>query len=165
MIKQTILIVCTIFIDLRTSKLSLVHVVSINPLNSILIGAKRISDQLDYTVIYDFRANHTTNSKKPSQLTYLSIGEYVACIYDNNWYIGMIREVCAEEGVKVALMHPKGPGSPENSVFWPPTENSSYVPTNDIMASISTPKPSPKGARKFKISTEDIKYIIESRNL
>ena len=67
-----------------------------NPLNSILIGAKRISDQLDYTVTYDFRVNHLTNSKKPSQLTYLSIGEYVSCIYDNNWYIGMIQEVCAE---------------------------------------------------------------------
>ena len=59
----------------------MVHVATLNSLhyvNSILIGAKRISGQLDYTVIYDFRANHVTNSKEPSQLTYLSIGEYPA---------------------------------------------------------------------------------------
>ena len=78
----------------------------------------------------------------------------------------MIQEVCAEEGdVKVAFMHPKGPGSQENSFFWPSTEDSCYVPTNDIIASISTPKLSSKRARKFKISTEVMKYIIESRNL
>ena len=74
--------------------------------------------------------------------------------------------VCGEEGdLKVAFMHPKGPGSPENSFFWPSTADSCYFPTNDIIASTSTPKPSSKRARKFKISTEDKKYIIESRNL
>ena len=77
----------------------------------------------------------------------------------------MIQEVCAEEGnVKVAFMHPKAPGSPENSFSWLSTEDSCYVLTNDIIASISTPKPSSKRKRKFKISMEDIKYIIESIN-
>ena len=78
----------------------------------------------------------------------------------------MIQEVCAEEGdVKVAFMHPKGLGSPKNSFFWLFTEDYFYVPTNDIIVSISTPKPSTKRARKFKIYTEDRKYIIESINL
>ena len=42
-------------------------------------------------------------------------------MYDRDWYIGVIQEVCKEEGdVKVRFMHAKGPGRPENSFFWPP---------------------------------------------
>ena len=37
----------------------------------------------------------------------VAISEYVACMYDKKWYIGMIQEVCEEEGdKKVSFMHP-----------------------------------------------------------
>ena len=49
-------------------------------------------------------------------------------MYDEDWYIGVIQEVCGEEGdIKVSFMHPKGPGSPENSSYWPFTEDACYV--------------------------------------
>ena len=63
------------------------------PLSAALIGAKRISDQLEYTITYDFSTNSVRNSTQPSQFAYLSIGECVACMYDKEWYIGMIQEV------------------------------------------------------------------------
>ena len=103
-----------------------------------------------------------TNSKQSSQLPYLSIGDYVACMYDKDWYIGVIQEVCEEEGdIKVSFMHPKGPGRPENSFYWPSREDVCYVPQNDIIGYISTPKPSSKRARKFKISPMDMKLITD----
>ena len=38
-------------------------------------------------------------------------GDYVTCMYDEDWYIGVIQEVSEEEGDrKVSFMHPKGPG-------------------------------------------------------
>ena len=50
-------------------------------------------------------------------------------------------------------MHPNRPGLPENCFFWPSTEVVCYVPQNDIIGYISTPKSSSKHARKFKISS------------
>ena len=103
-----------------------------------------------------------TNFIQSSQLPYLSIGDYVACMYDKDWYIGVIQEVCEEEGdIKVSFMHPKGPGRPENSFYWPSTEDVCYAPQNDVIGYISTPKPSSKRARKFKISSMDMKLITD----
>ena len=78
-------------------------------LSATLIGAKSINDPLEYTTTYDFSTNRVTNSTQPSQLACLSIGEYVACMYDKEWYIGMIQEVCEEEGdIKVGLYRISG---------------------------------------------------------
>ena len=43
-------------------------------------------------------------------------------MYDKDWYIGAIEEVCDEVDVKVNFMHPKGPGRPQNAgySFGPP---------------------------------------------
>ena len=102
------------------------------------------------------------NSVQSSQLPYLSVGDHVACMYDEDWYIGVIQEVCEEEGdIKVRFMHPKGPGPPENSFYWPSTEDACYVPQNDIIGYISTPKSSSKCARKFKISSMEMKQITD----
>ena len=99
------------FLDSRTSETRSYH--QYTPLSATLIGAKSINDQLEYTTTYDFSTNRVTNSTQPSQLACLSIGEYVDCMYDKEWYIGMIQEVCEEEGdIKVSFMHPKGPGRP-----------------------------------------------------
>ena len=91
-----------------------------------------------------------------------SVGDYVVCMYDEDWYIGVILEVCEEEGdIKVSFMHPKGPGRPENSFYWPSTEDACYVPQNDIIGYISTTKSYSKRARKFKISSIDMKQITD----
>ena len=55
---------------------------SVYSISAALIGAKRISDQLDYTITYDFNGNRVKNSVQSSQLPYLSIGDYVACMYE-----------------------------------------------------------------------------------
>ena len=37
-------------------------------------------------------------------------GKYVACLYDGNWWIGIIREKSEEHGdVLVSFLHPHGP--------------------------------------------------------
>ena len=93
-----------------------------------------MSEQSDYTALYDFKTNRVINSTLPSQLAYLSIGNYVECMIDRNWYNGVVQEVCVEEGnVKVTCMHPKGPCCPENSFFWPSTKDICYMPQHDII--------------------------------
>ena len=79
---------------------------------------------------------------------------------DSDWYIGLVEDVCAEEGdVKLRFMHPKGPGRPENCFFWPSTVDICYIPQTDILCKVSAPIPSSKSARKYKISTLDAKSI------
>ena len=35
----------------------------------------------------------------------VAISKYVACMYDKKWYIGMIQEVCEEEGDKKSQLY------------------------------------------------------------
>ena len=104
---------------------------------------------------------------KPLEISYLNCGAYIACVYDSDWFIGLVEEVCEEEGdVKVSFLHPKGPGRPKNCFFWPSTEDICYIPQTDILCNISAPKPSSKSARKYKIFSLDAELIsinIESR--
>ena len=84
-------------------------------------------------------------------------------MYDKDWYIGAIEEVCDEEGdVKVNFMHPKGPGRLQNTFFWPSTKDICFIPKNDIICTVSIPTPSSKSARKYKISSTNEKMISES---
>ena len=55
------------------------------------------------------------------------------------------------------------PGSVGDYVafYWPSTEDACYVPQNDIIGYISTPKSSSKRARKFKVSSTDMKQITD----
>ena len=124
------------------------------PLNTTVIGAKRYSRQVDFTMTFDF-------SKQRRAKSYLNIGDYVACIYDHDWYIGIVEMVCEEEGdLQIKFLHPKGPGRPMNCFSWPPKEDICYIPNNDILK-ISAPTPSSKTARKYKISSIDAKSISD----
>ena len=97
------------------------------PLNTTLIGAKRYSEQVDFTMTFDFskqRKNINYNITDHNVVSYLKIGDYVACIYDHDWYIGTVEIVCEEEGdLQIRFLHPKGPGRPMNCFFWPPKED------------------------------------------
>ena len=68
------------------------------------------------------------------QTWYLVSGTYVACIYDNYWWIGNIRNVCEEEDdVEITFMHPHGPSE---SFKWPRREDNCCVPIIHIICII-----------------------------
>ena len=88
-------------------------------------------------------------------------------MYDKDWYIGAIEEVCDEEG-DVNFMHPKvitcirKDQEALNILFWPSTKDICFIPKNDIICTVSIPTPSSKSARKYKISSTNEKMISES---
>ena len=130
------------------------------PISETLIGAKRISEQDDFTSIYEF-AGGKTNYNENSGSTYL-IGDYIACIYDLDWYIGRVESVCEEEGdMNIRFMHPKGSGwrYPKN-IFWPARDDFCYIPQNHILCKISAP--TPVTDRKYKVSPNDFKSIVRA---
>ena len=112
--------------------------------------------------------NRVTDSIKFLEISYLCIGDYIACMYVYNWYVGLVEDVCEEEGdVRVSFMHPKGSGRPENCFFWPARQDICHIPESEILGKISAPIPSSKSARKYKLSGSDSEFMadrIELRN-
>ena len=86
---------------------------------------------------FDFskqRKNINYNITDHNVVSCLKIGDYVACIYDHDWFIGKVEIVCEEAGdLQIRFLHPKGPGRPINCFFWPPKEDIWYIPNNDIL--------------------------------
>ena len=125
-----------------------------------MITAKKTSEQRDDNIVYNFIKRGKEYSTKPIEPAYYNCGDHIACIYDSDWYIGLVEDVCEEEGdIKLRFMHPRGPGRPENCFFWPSTVDICYISQTDILCKISAPIPSSKSARKYKISTLDAKSI------
>ena len=87
-----------------------------------MIGTKKISEQVDFNLTYNFTNEQIASGE--DGVVYPFTGNYIACKYDKDWYIGVVEEVCVEErDLKVKFMHPKGPGRPEDSFYWPLTED------------------------------------------
>ena len=60
------------------------------PLGQLSIGCKRVSDDDDFMLQYDFTPNHTQN------IPDLRISQFLSCIYDERQWIGMICDIDQE---------------------------------------------------------------------
>ena len=85
----------------------------------------------------------------------IRLSEYVACTYDEKWWIGVIDEVSeVEQDVKINFLHPSGP-SP--CFQWPRRLDVCWVPITDIICQIQAPVTAT--GRIYKISEEDCRKI------
>jgi len=81
-------------------------------------------------------------------------GQYVGCLYDNKWWVGLIREKSDEEGdLLIVFMHPHGPA---RSFHWPAREDICWVPLQDILSIIQAPT-TPNG-RNYFLDEKDQDY-------
>ena len=127
------------------------------PLGQLSIGCKRVSDDDDFMLQYDFTPNHTQN------IPDLRISQFLSCIYDERQWIGMICDIDQENGdVQVKFMHPP---YPSRSYKWPSFDDICWVPIVKIVTIIEDPYPTPIGARQYHISNEDLKKIANVHNL
>ena len=78
------------------------------PIHETLVGAKRISEQVEFTSLFEFSGGKSNSSGTiHSESAYL-IGDYVACTYDHDWYIRIVESVCEDEGdLSIRFMDPK----------------------------------------------------------
>ena len=117
------------------------------PLGDNKIGIKRVSWQDHFDLVFNFGKQHIIIRPTPHN--------YVACLYDKNWWIGMVMSVNDEEhDAEVKFMHPHGPA---RSFFWPSREDLCYVPYNHILLSIGMPSTS--SGRQYRISDKDFSKI------
>ena len=98
-----------------------------------------------------------SDSKRSVELHHCEIGKYVACIYDDKWWVGLIRDASEEEGdVLISFMHPHGPAA---SFHWPRREDMCHVPLQCILRIVITPT-APNG-RQYYIDNEDRQAIVQ----
>ena len=82
------------------------------PISDSIIDAKYVSDDQYYAVQFDFNIVHLLG---PGDT--LSPSQFVVCLYDRQYWVGIIMEVSTENlDVKVKFMHPK---LPTPSLKWP----------------------------------------------
>ena len=66
-----------------------------------------------------------------------NLGDYVAAIYDQNWYVGVILDTDATNGdTFVNFMQPHGPST---SFSWPKHEDKCWVPSEHVLCIIDSP--------------------------
>ena len=86
-------------------------------------------------------------------------GGYIACIYDPEWYIGLIveiSEVCRDVYVKFMKRFN------ELMLLWSQDYgNKCWIPLEDILCIISSPEPQGSRARQFKIKSTEYDLIME----
>ena len=57
--------------------------------------------------------------------------QFVACRYDNFWWIGLIQKIDAEfNDIEIKFMHPHGP---TKSFHWPHRDDICFVPLNEVL--------------------------------
>jgi len=80
----------------------------------------------------------------------------VACLYDRNWWIGMVMSEKNDEehDAEVKLTHPHGPA---RSLFWPSGEDLRYVTYTHILLSIGMPSTS--SGPQYRISEKGSKKV------
>lgn len=85
-------------------------------------------------------------------------GRYIACTYDNEWYIGTIIERSDEQNdVFVKFMKR---AKTTNALSWPQdSHNECWVPFQDIISIINAPEVQGHGGRQYRITYEDLNNI------
>ena len=132
------------------------------PITTTKIGAKRTSEQIEFSATFDL----VTVRNLKLKTSHLKVGDYVACVYDDDWYVGVIEIICEEEcDIRINFLHPKGPGKPVNCFYWSSVEDVCYIPENDILRKISEPTPQTTKRMKYQITTKDAKEIIKDVEL
>lgn len=84
-------------------------------------------------------------------------GKYIACMYDQEWYIGNIVER-SEENNDVYVKFMKR--SQNTALSWPQDRrNECWVPFQDILCTVSVPELQGHGGRQYKLSPTDYDRI------
>ena len=104
------------------------------PVTDSIKGIKYVSDDDYYVLQFDFKVVHLRGSGDA-----LSPSQFVVCLHDKNYWVGIIMEVSTENlDVKVKFMHPKLPAS--SSFKWPARDNLCWVPNVHICCVVSAPE-------------------------
>ncbi|GBN75941.1 hypothetical protein AVEN_228390-1 [Araneus ventricosus] len=89
-----------------------------------------------------------------------SLHNYVACVYEKNWWVGLVSEL-NKEGDTIAFIHPHGPSE---TFYWLERQDECPVPSQHILCVIETPEITTYTGRLYKIGATSKKKIYDRWN-
>lgn len=95
-------------------------------------------------------ADTHTRVQESDEMKNLAVNKYVACIYDDKCFVGLVTDYGEEAGdYRVSFLHPDVTSS-YKSLFWPEKRDICWMLKKDIITVIDTP--STKTGRQYHIS-------------
>ena len=82
---------------------------------------------------------------------------YVGCVYDDEWYVGMVLEI-DDQKFKVKFMYQKGLLH-NKGFYWPLREDVCWIDKKEILLVISTPEIPSRSARTYSIRIDEQKTV------
>lgn len=109
------------------------------PVNKSSLKMSRVSeDQLTNFVVASV-GHRDLPSQCSAQLQTMNPGQYIACMYDEHWWLGNII-TCGSESepneIHVKFMHPHGPAA---SFSWPIRDDECWVPISHVLCAVAPP--------------------------
>ena len=100
------------------------------PLSQNTICMKYCSEDEEFATRFSF-AHEEANTNRVEVFQLVKSLDFVCCLYDQQWWVGMILEKNNQESDlhNIKFMHPHGP-SP--SFMWPSVQDVCWVPSNQI---------------------------------
>ena len=85
-------------------------------------------------------------------------GMYLACVYDNEWYIGIVREI-SEDSDDIFIKFTKQDGV---NFMWPIEEDECWVSFVNVLAQVNSLVAQGHGARTYRVSENELQYVSET---
>ena len=127
------------------------------PISQYQLHMKRISQDTLFTLV-NTRPQEDVAGASTSHYSTYQPGRYLACVYDNVWYVGYITMRSEEHfDVEVEFMNRK-----DKTVSWPvdTRRERSWVPFQDVICLIEAPLLQGRSGRTYKIGEADYIKIL-----
>ena len=105
------------------------------------------------------------NSFTPVDPSKLNAGKFIAAVYDDAWYIGLIESVSTiHEDAMIKFMH-RRPAPDSNTFFWPNRDDCCNVPYNHILCCVPAPEMNFTGRQiLYTLDGQTVKHVEDIYN-
>ena len=131
------------------------------PIDNSTLKMSRVSEDrlTNFSVASVSQTHSTSASQLCPQPTTMNPGQYITCMYDQHWWLGVIiaSSSDSEDEVHVKFMHPHGPAT---SFSWPIRDDLCWVPIPHVLCIVSPPSTGTSG-RMYVLPSEITELVSQ----
>ena len=130
---------------------------SFKPISDNIVEMRRLSFDVEGRKVLIGCGDTLQSKSLHTNLTLFQPGKYVACLYNQQWHIGVIHERCEEENDVYVKFMKKSSGE---VLSWPQNvTDECWIPFQDILCIVEAPKPQGHSVRNYKLLSSDMDLI------
>ena len=130
---------------------------SFKPISDNIVEMRRLSFDVEGRKVLIGCGDTLQSKSLHTNLTLFQPGKYVACLYNQQWHIGVIHERCEEENDVYVKFMKKSSGE---VLSWPQNvTDECWIPFQDILCIVEAPKPQGHSVQNYKLLSSDMDLI------